>query len=88
MSDPVRHRAGGAAETTGPSARPEPRPSLLKVLLRNRHLQTHAAFAAEYERTARRIDRSLIGTAPGREQLQRWLSGRLKTQPRPHHCRV
>lgn len=67
---------------------PSPRPSLLRVLLHSRHLQTHAAFAAEYEKTARRIDRALIGTAPGREQLQRWLSGRVKTQPRPHHCRV
>lgn len=66
----------------------KPEPSLLKVLLQNRHLQTHAAFTAEYEKAARRIDRALIGSAPGREQLQRWLSGRVKTMPRPHHCRV
>ena len=65
-----------------------PRESLLKVLLRRRHLQTHAAFSAAYEKTAKELDRDLIGTAPGREQLQRWLSARVKTVPRAHHCRV
>jgi hypothetical protein len=71
-----------------PVSEPVQYSSLLKALLHNRHLQTHAAFTAEYEKIARRIDRGLIGSAPGREQLQRWLSGRVKTLPRPHHCRV
>src|SRR5690606_28514058 len=86
-----RHHVHGGAMSGQPlssSGDRKPEPSLLKVLLQNRHLQTHAAFTAEYEKAARRIDRALTGSAPGREQLQRWLSGRVKTMPRPHHCRV
>lgn len=63
-------------------------PTLLKALLVERHLQTHAAFCREYAKTARRIDPALIATAPGREQYQRWLAGRVKTRPHPDHCRV
>jgi hypothetical protein len=63
-------------------------PTLLKALLTERHLQTHAAFSREYTKIARRIDPALASTAPGREQYQRWLSGRVKTRPHPDHCRV
>ncbi len=63
-------------------------PTLLKALLTERHMQSHTAFCREYEKAARRIDASLAGTAPGREQYQRWLSGRVKTKPHPGHCRV
>lgn len=62
--------------------------SLLKVLLETRHLKTRAAFAAEYDRTARKLDRTLVGTAPSREQFTRWLSCKVKTLPRSDHCRV
>lgn len=63
-------------------------PILLKVLLTERHMQPHPVFCREYEKAARRIDPALVATAPGREQYQRWLSGRVKTKPHPHHCRV
>lgn len=63
-------------------------PTLLKVLLTERHMQPHSVFCREYEKAARRIDPALVATAPGREQYQRWLSGRIKTRPHPHHCRV
>ncbi|MGH3765298.1 MAG: hypothetical protein ACRDTX_09135 [Pseudonocardiaceae bacterium] len=63
-------------------------PTLLKVLLTERHLQPHPVFCREYEKAARRIDPALVATAPGREQYQRWLSGRVKTKPHPSHCRV
>ncbi|MFF0574794.1 hypothetical protein [Streptosporangium saharense] len=62
--------------------------SLLKVLLARRHLTTRAAFAAEYDKVARQVDRNLIGTAPSREQFTRWLACKVKTLPRADHCRV
>lgn len=62
--------------------------TLLKILLTERHLQSHTAFCREYMAVARRIDPGLSSTTPGREQYQRWLSGRLKTKPHPDHCRV
>ncbi|MGH3931931.1 MAG: hypothetical protein ACRDTF_18375 [Pseudonocardiaceae bacterium] len=63
-------------------------PTLLKLLLTQRHMQPYPAFCREYEKIARRIDPALAATAPGREQYQRWLSGRVKTKPHPDHCRV
>src|SRR5262249_39578915 len=42
-----------------------------------RHIQPHPDFCREYEKAARRIDPALVATAPGREQYQRWLSGRV-----------
>ncbi|MGH3773042.1 MAG: hypothetical protein ACRDRW_16885 [Pseudonocardiaceae bacterium] len=63
-------------------------PTLLKVLLTERHMQPYPVFCREYEKAARRIDPALVATAPGREQYQRWLSGRVKTTPHPNHCRV
>lgn len=63
-------------------------PTLLKMLLTERHMQPCPAFCREYEKVARRIDPALVTTAPGCEQYQRWLSGRVKTKPYPDHCRV
>lgn len=63
-------------------------PTLLKVLLTERHMQPYPTFCREYKKAAQRIDPSLVATAPGREQYQRWLSGQVKTKPHPHHCRV
>ncbi len=60
----------------------------LKVVLRQRHLQTHRAFCREYDKVARRIDGDLVGTYPSRAQFHRWLSGELKGLPYPDHCRV
>jgi hypothetical protein len=62
--------------------------TLLKALLGERHLQTHPAFCREYTAAAHRIDPRLVVTAPGREQYQRWLSGKVKTRPHPDRCRV
>src|SRR5262245_35171863 len=65
------------------------RPStLLKVLLTKRHQETHRAFCLEYDKVARGIDRSLIGSSPSREAYGRWLNGHLKTKPQADHCRV
>jgi tetratricopeptide (TPR) repeat protein len=64
------------------------RPTLLKVLLTNRHLQSHRAFCREFDKVARSIDRTWVATAPSREQFFRWLGGRVKTRPSADHCRV
>ncbi|RCG29341.1 hypothetical protein DQ384_19945 [Sphaerisporangium album] len=62
--------------------------TLLKALLLKRHQESHRAFCAEYEKVARSIDRSLIGSSPSREAFGRWLKGHLKTKPQADHCRV
>jgi hypothetical protein len=45
-------------------------------------------FRASYENAARKVDRNLVGTAPSRAQLHRWISGGLKRLPYTDHCRV
>jgi hypothetical protein len=61
---------------------------LLKVLLRQRHLQGHPAFNREYDKVAAAIDKALVGTGPGKAQFYRWLAGELIGLPYAHHCRV
>ncbi|MFC6086438.1 hypothetical protein [Sphaerisporangium aureirubrum] len=62
--------------------------TLLKALLMKRHQETHRAFCLEYDKAARSIDRSLVGSSPSREAFARWLKGHLKTKPHSDHCRV
>ncbi|GAA3214712.1 hypothetical protein [Actinocorallia longicatena] len=63
-------------------------PVRLKVLLRERHWQTYRTFTAEYDKAAKRVDAGLVGAAPSRAQLHRWMSGEVKSLPYPDHCRV
>src|ERR1019366_4878751 len=72
--------AGGAAVNSSPVR--------LKVLLRQRHWQSHATFCTEYDKAASVIDPGLAGSYPSRAQLHRWLSGTVQGMPLPHHCRV
>jgi hypothetical protein len=60
----------------------------LKDALRARRWQTYRTFCREYDRAAKALDTSLVGTWPSRAQLHRWLSGDLKGLPYPDHCRV
>jgi TnpA family transposase len=53
------------------------KPIVLKVLLQQRHLQTHSAFRREYDRVAADVDRTLKGGWPSKAQFYRWLSGDL-----------
>lgn len=64
------------------------RPVVLKRLLEKKHWQTYRTFCTEYDKAARTLDASLMGTYPSRAQLHRWLSGDLKGLPYPDHCRV
>lgn len=64
------------------------RSTVLKALLRERHIQEHRAFCREYDRAAKAIDRALIGTYPSKATFYRWLAGDLRGLPYPDHCRV
>jgi hypothetical protein len=61
---------------------------VLKVLLQQRHLQTHRAFCREYDRVAAVIDPTLRGAWPSKAQFYRWLSGDLVGLPYTDHCRI
>jgi Domain of unknown function (DUF5919) len=60
----------------------------LRVLLQQRHWQKYSTFCVEYDRAARGVDPRLVGHAPSRAQLQRWISGSVQSRPYPDHCRV
>ncbi|MER5548391.1 hypothetical protein ABT274_44180 [Streptomyces sp. NPDC001127] len=70
-----------------------PRTTLLRQLLQQRHLTTHEAFAAQYERAAARLaeldrDPRLGSLQVSPRQFDRWYGGELLTLPRPDACRV
>lgn len=62
--------------------------TVLKALLRERHLQEHQAFCREYDRVARRVDPGMQRSYPSKTTFYRWLSGDLLTLPYPGHCRI
>jgi hypothetical protein len=64
------------------------KPVVLKVLLQQRHLQTHTAFCREYDRVAADTDRTLRGGWPSKAQFYRWLAGDLVGLPYVDHCRI
>jgi hypothetical protein len=64
------------------------KPIVLKVLLQQRHLQTHTAFRREYDKVAASIDPTLQGGWPSKAQFYRWLAGELVGLPYTDHCRV
>ncbi|MFD0059635.1 hypothetical protein [Streptomyces sp. NPDC056690] len=70
-----------------------PRITLLRQLLKERHLTTYEAFAPQFARVAREAARSngdprLASIEVSSRQFDRWLGGELKTLPRPDTCRV
>lgn len=73
------------SQAADPSGKPT---TLLKALLRQRHLHVHGAFRREYDKAAAKIDRDLVGRAPAKAQFYRWLAGKLAGVPYSHHCRV
>ncbi|GAA3856026.1 hypothetical protein GCM10022243_21670 [Saccharothrix violaceirubra] len=62
--------------------------TLLKLLLRQRHMQGYRTFCKEYDRMAKQLDGDLIGAYPSKAQFYRWLSGDLLGLPYADHCRV
>ncbi|MCK2244096.1 MULTISPECIES: hypothetical protein [unclassified Crossiella] len=65
-----------------------PHPTLLKFLLKERHLQGYRTFCKEYDRVAKKVDIDLKGNYPSKAQFYRWLSGDLISLPYPDHCRI
>ncbi|MFE9613731.1 hypothetical protein [Streptomyces sp. NPDC006012] len=70
-----------------------PRTTLFRQLLQQRHLTTHEAFAAQYERASARLaeldrDPRLASLQVSPRQFDRWFGGELLTLPRPDACRV
>ncbi|MGH3795336.1 MAG: hypothetical protein ACRDSP_10635 [Pseudonocardiaceae bacterium] len=63
-------------------------PTLLKLLLRQRHWQKHATFIKEWDKVAKSIDPQLVGSWPKHAQFYRWLRGELRELPYPDACRV
>jgi hypothetical protein len=64
------------------------KPIVLKMLLQQRHLQTHSTFCREYDRVAAGIDPTLRGGWPSKAQFYRWLAGDLVGLPYADHCRI
>jgi hypothetical protein len=62
--------------------------TLLKAMLRSRHLQEHRAFCRTYERAAKQLDGSRASAPPSKATFYRWLSGAGTKLPHPDHCRV
>lgn len=62
--------------------------TLLRVLLRQRHMQGYRVFCKEYDRVAKQLDTDLVGHYPSKAQFYRWLSGDLLGLPYADHCRI
>jgi len=68
-------------------------PTLLRVLITQRHWQSYETFVTQFENAAddlaaRESDPRIRRLSIERRQFERWLSGAVKTRPRPDHCRV
>src|SRR6266542_1703689 len=69
------------------------RPTLLRVLVAQRHWQKYETFATQYARASSELavrdqDPRLRRLSITKRQYERWLAGTLKTKPYPDHCRV
>jgi len=69
------------------------RPTLLRLLVNQRHWQKYETFATQYARAATELavrdqDPKLRRLSITKRQFERWLAGTLKTRPYPDHCRV
>ena len=62
--------------------------TLLKTLLSNAHWQPYARFCRQWDLTAARAEPDMVGGHPSRSQYARWLSGDVRTKPRPGACVV
>ncbi len=63
-------------------------PTILKALLRERHLQNYGMFKRAYQKAARGLDKDLAETYPSVQTFRRWLAGQIKTLPHAEHCAV
>jgi transcriptional regulator with XRE-family HTH domain len=69
------------------------RPTLLRILIAERHWQRFQTFEAQFRRAARELaerdgDRDLAKLTVSSRQWERWYSGNVRTEPYPDACRV
>lgn len=69
------------------------RPTLLRMLVGQRHWQKYEIFRRQYENAANDLatkanDPGLRGLSIAKRQFERWLAGNVRTKPYPDHCRV
>ncbi|WP_305779188.1 hypothetical protein [Nocardia nova] len=63
--------------------------TVLKMLLAQQHLTSHADFLVAYDTCAARLDPPIPpGYGPAKTQYYQWLSGKMVGLPRDYHCRV
>ncbi|MEU0805507.1 hypothetical protein [Streptomyces sp. NPDC005970] len=70
-----------------------PRTTWFRLILQQRHLTTYEAFAIQFSRAAHELaeregDPRLRSLSVSARQFDRWMSGELRTLPRPDACRV
>lgn len=65
-------------DAQGPSGRSSA-PTMLKALLRERHLQNYGMFKRAYQKAAKGLDKDLVETYPSVQTFRRWLAGRITT---------
>ena len=68
-------------------------PTLMRILINERHWQNFRAFKAQFRRAARELaerdsDPDLAKLTISSRQWERWYSGNVKTEPYPDACRV
>jgi hypothetical protein len=81
-------RSDDVRSTEIPVHHRSPAPTMLKALLREKHLQNYGMFRRSYEKTAAELDKELVRTYPSEQTFRRWLAGRIKNLPRAEHCAV
>lgn len=82
-----------AADFSGPDADGDYEPTLLRVLVTDRHWQKYPTFERHYRRAAAELADELdepelkkVTVSP--RQFERWYSGKVKTEPYPDACRI
>jgi transcriptional regulator with XRE-family HTH domain len=94
VTEPVRGKAQQAEVTEPTRQAGEPdRPTLLRVLIFERHWQRFKTFEAQFQRAARDLakregDPDLAKLTISSRQWERWYAGGVKTEPHPDACRV
>jgi transcriptional regulator with XRE-family HTH domain len=94
LSDPPVRPARLADENPESPQGGEPgRPTLLRVLIAERHWQRFQVFEVQFRRAARELaerdgDPDLAKLTVSSRQWERWYSGNVRTEPYPDACRV
>lgn len=87
-----RDRADESEAVPGSGVEPY-RPTLLRLLIKERHWQIFRTFETQFARAAREIaerddEPKLANVTVSLRQWERWYSGAVRTEPHPNACRV